>query len=164
MRILGVDLGQSKSAWELLDTQTGSVVNGWVAMETAKLLKLLERQRPELVVFESGPLAARVHDLVVGAGVAVQVADTTQDAWQWRNVKRKTDADDAHKLVRLAALGQINPGAPGSTFQRRRSASGGICWSTARRWWPSRRGAKIGFGRRCCSRGCGCRAGRRAGR
>ena len=109
MRILGVDLGQSKSAWEMLDTQTGSVVNGWVGMDSAQLLKLLQRQRPELVVFESGPLAARVHDLVVDAGVAVQVADTTQDAWQWRNVKRKTDADDAHKLARLAALGQINP-------------------------------------------------------
>jgi transposase len=39
----------------------------------------------------------------------VQVADTTQDAWRWKHVKRKTDRDDAFKLVRLALLEQINP-------------------------------------------------------
>ena len=39
--------------------------------------------------------------------IEVQIAGTTQDAWQWRNVKRKTDKD-ALKLARLSALGQIN--------------------------------------------------------
>jgi transposase len=109
MRILGVDLGQSKSAWELLDTNTGAVQNGNVGMEESALRKLLTRLQPDRLVIESGSLAARVHDLAVSCGVTVQVADTTEDAWQWKNVKRKTDADDADKLVRLAALGQINP-------------------------------------------------------
>jgi transposase len=109
MKILGLDLGQGKSAWEMLDTQTGEVANGWVQMDAAALQKLLAEVGPDQLVIESGPLAARVHDLAVAAGVTVLVADTTQDAWQWKNVKRKTDADDANKLVRLAALGQINP-------------------------------------------------------
>ena len=109
MRILGVDLGQNKSAWETLDTQTGEVTSGWVRMEADALRKLLAEQRPDQRVIESGPLAARMHDLATAAQVTVRVADTTQDAWQWKNVKRKTDADDANKLVRLAALGQINP-------------------------------------------------------
>jgi transposase len=109
MRILGVDLGQSKSAWELLDSQTGATRSGWVAMDAESLQQLLTKLAPEQVVIESGPLAARVHDLVVASGRRVLVADTTQDAWQWKNVKRKTDADDAGKLARLAALGQINP-------------------------------------------------------
>lgn len=109
MVIVGLDLGQNKSAWERLDTQTGDVTNGWVRMDADALRKLLANQRPDQLVVESGPLAARVHDLATAVGIAVLVADTTQDAWQWRNVKRKTDADDAHKLVRLAALGQINP-------------------------------------------------------
>ena len=108
MRILGLDLGQGKSAWETLDTQTGEVATGWVRMEDEALRKLLARTQAELAVMEIGPLAARVHDLVAAAGVRVLVADTTQDAWAWKNVKRKTDQDDAHKLVRLAALGQIN--------------------------------------------------------
>jgi transposase len=109
MRILGLDLGQRKSAWETLDTQTGEVATGQVGMHDDALRKLLARTQPELVVMEIGPLAARVHDLAVAAGVRVRVADTTQDAWRWKNVKRKTDTDDAQKLVRLAALGQINP-------------------------------------------------------
>jgi len=36
------------------------------------------------------------------------VASTTGDAWQWKHVKRKTDRDDARKLARLAALGEID--------------------------------------------------------
>jgi transposase len=61
------------------------------------------------VVIESGPLAARVHDLLVAQKVKVLVADPTREAWSWKNVKRKTDPDDALKLVRLALVGQINP-------------------------------------------------------
>ena len=109
MRILGVDLGQSKSAWACLDSKTGELQQGWVGMEDAAWLRLLERCRPDQVVIESGPLAARVHDLVVSRGVKVLVADTTRAAWNWKNVKRKTDPDDALKLVRLALVGQINP-------------------------------------------------------
>lgn len=109
MRILGIDLGKSNSAWRLLDTVTHTEVSGTVAMDDASLQKLLQKTQPELLAIEIGPMAARVHDLAVAAGVQVQVADTTQDAWQWKNVKRKTDADDAAKLTRLAALEQINP-------------------------------------------------------
>ena len=131
MSILGLDLGQSQSAWETLDTQSGAVASGQVRMDDDPLRKLLARTQPDQLVIEIGPLAAHVHDLAVAAGTRVHdlavaagtrmhdlavaagtrvlVADTTQDAWRWKNVKRKTDADDAHKLVRLAALGQINP-------------------------------------------------------
>jgi transposase len=109
MKIVGMDLGQGKSAWAMLDMRTGEVARGQVDMSGNALRKLLTSVGPDQLVIESGPLAARVHDLAVGVGVAVLVADATQDAWQWRNVKRKTDADDADKLVRLAALGQINP-------------------------------------------------------
>jgi transposase len=39
----------------------------------------------------------------------VIVANPSSEAWQWRNVKRKTDKDDALKLAKLEALGQIVP-------------------------------------------------------
>ena len=109
MKILGLDLGQSKSAWHLLDKDTREYRIGTVEMDDDTLLKALKRLAPELLVMESGPLAARVHDLAVATGVRVLVADTTQEAWQWKNVKRKTDADDAAKLANLAALDLINP-------------------------------------------------------
>ncbi len=109
MMILGLDLGQSKSAWAWMDSASGEFRQGWVGMDEASLVRLLARLRPEQVVVESGPLAARVHDLATARGLRVLVADTTGAAWCWRNVKRKTDREDALKLVRLAALGQINP-------------------------------------------------------
>ncbi len=109
MLILGLDLGQSKSAWAWLDSVSGETKEGWVAMATDSLTRLFERCRPEQLVVESGPLAGRVHDLARACGLRVCVADTTAEAWRWRNVKRKTDRDDARKLVRLALLGQINP-------------------------------------------------------
>jgi transposase len=109
MLIFAMDLGSSKSAFCLFDTQTGVQRHGVCHTDAERIGRLLQRQRPALVVVEISPLAAMVHDLAHSLGVPVQVADTTQDAWRWRNVKRKTDRDDALKLARLAALGQINP-------------------------------------------------------
>ena len=37
------------------------------------------------------------------------VYSTHEEAWRWRNVRRKTDWDDALKLARLAAVGQLKP-------------------------------------------------------
>jgi transposase len=109
MMIWAMDLGSSQSAICTLDTTTGKVRHGSCRTQAARIRALLQRQRPDLVVVEISPLAALVHDLAVDLGLAIQVADTTQDAWRWWNVKRKTDRDDALKLARLAALGQINP-------------------------------------------------------
>lgn len=61
--------------------------------------------RPDRVVIEIWPLAGWIHDLVGELDIPIQVADPTQDAWKWRNVKRKTDEDEALKLARLSALG-----------------------------------------------------------
>ena len=49
-----------------------------------------------------------VHDVAAALKNEVQIADTAQNAWQWRKVKRKADKDDALKLARLSALDQIN--------------------------------------------------------
>ena len=37
------------------------------------------------------------------------VCNANQEAWKWKNVKRKTDRDDALKLAKLAAVGQLVP-------------------------------------------------------
>lgn len=109
MLILAMDLGSSKSAFCLLDTETLVQRHGACRTDAESVRNLLHRDRPALVVVEISPLAAMVHDVAQELGLAIQVADTTQDAWRWRNVKRKTDRDDALKLAKLAALGQINP-------------------------------------------------------
>lgn len=40
-------------------------------------------------------------------GLEFTVANTNHEAWNWRKVKRKTDRDDALKLARMAALGEL---------------------------------------------------------
>jgi transposase len=40
-------------------------------------------------------------------GLPIQVANPNHEAWRWKNVKRKTDKDDALKLARLSAMNQL---------------------------------------------------------
>jgi transposase len=59
------------------------------------------------VVVEAGTNAGWAADLAAAHGLAVTVANTNGAAWQWRHVRRKTDRDDALKLARLAAIGEL---------------------------------------------------------
>ena len=77
-----------------------------VALAQAVATVWLGPQRPYSI--EICPLAGWMVDLADTLGLAVQVADVTDAAWQYKKVKRKTDRDDALKLARLSALGQIN--------------------------------------------------------
>jgi len=108
MSILAIDLGQSKSVFAF-GGQDGAERLGSFRTTDEELRKLLVRLAPRQVVIEICPLAAKVHDIAQEFGIPVLVADTTQDAWTWRNVKRKTDRDDARKLLRLALVKQLNP-------------------------------------------------------
>jgi transposase len=36
-----------------------------------------------------------------------ETANTTHDAWRWKNVKKKNDRGDALKLVKLSAMNQL---------------------------------------------------------
>jgi transposase len=62
-----------------------------------------------LVVIESCSLAGWVHDICTEEGYEVLVCNPNQEAWKWKHIKRKTDRDDALKLAKLAALGQLVP-------------------------------------------------------
>lgn len=109
MLVLAIDLGMSKSVGCWFDSGTGEYSFAVIPTHSEEFRQRFEKVRPDLVVVESGSLAALVHDVARELGVRIVVADTMQDAWRWRNVKRKTDQDDALKLARLAALNQINP-------------------------------------------------------
>lgn len=108
MKIVAIDLGTSKSVYCVLETGSGDVGYGRFATSEERVRVLLARERPDRVVAEICPLAAMVHDAACEMNIEVEIADTTQDAWRWKNVKRKTDEDDALKLARLSAVGQIN--------------------------------------------------------
>ena len=40
-------------------------------------------------------------------GVPIEVANPNHEGWRWKNVKRKTDRDDALKLAKLSAASQL---------------------------------------------------------
>jgi transposase len=50
-----------------------------------------------------------INDLAQSFGLKTIVCSTNEDAWRWSNVKRKTDKDDALKLARMAAMGELKP-------------------------------------------------------
>ena len=108
MKILALDVGKSKSVAYQLDTETGEAGFKTILTRSESLVRLVARRRPDRVVFEIGPLAGWIHDLMVGCGVRqIQVANPMGEAWRWRNLKRKTDRDDAMKLAELSAAGQL---------------------------------------------------------
>jgi transposase len=108
MLILAIDLGQSKSVFCAFESSNGAHDFGSFTTSSVQLRKLLARRRPAQVVVEACPLAALVHDVASALGIRTLIADPTQDAWQWKNTKRKTDRDDALKLASLAALNRLN--------------------------------------------------------
>ena len=108
MLILAIDLGQSKSVYCEFQTPGGAHTFGTVTTTSRQLRQLLTRIRPDVVVVEACPLAALVHDVASEMKIRTLVADPTQDPWQWKNTKRKTDRDDALKLASLSALNRIN--------------------------------------------------------
>ena len=107
MKILALDLGKFNSVSCFYDTQTQAAEFWTCATNRLYLRTILQKYRPELVVFESCSISGWVYDLCAECGLTTLVADPNQEAWKWKNVKRKTDRDDALKLARLAALGQL---------------------------------------------------------
>ncbi len=66
---------------------------------------------PDRVVVEICSIACWVSDLVRRLGFELQVANTTDQRWQWRRVKEKNDLGDALKLAQLSAVKSIVAGA-----------------------------------------------------
>ncbi len=69
--------------------------------------QLITVSQPDIVVFETCTAAGWVADLCDTLDVNYAVANPSGEAWRWKNVKRKTDRDDALKLARLQHLGEL---------------------------------------------------------
>jgi transposase len=109
MRILALDLGKFKSVSCCFDTEAQTTEYWTLSTDRPYLTTVLQKHQPDLVVIEACSIAAWVHDLCGELGFDILVCNPNQEAWRWKNVKRKTDRDDALKLAKLAALGQLTP-------------------------------------------------------
>ena len=105
--ILAIDLGKFNSVLCHFDADTREASFRTVKTTPAVLRAELLRQPVVSVVIEACSPAGWVHDLCGELKLPCLVANTSGAAWQWKNVKRKTDRDDALKLAKLASLGEL---------------------------------------------------------
>ena len=105
--ILTIDLGKFNSVFCWYDPDNRAEAFRTVATTPDDLRRELLHQPVARVVFEACSQAGWVHDLCEELALPALVASTTGAAWQWKHVKRKTDRDDARKLARLAAVGEV---------------------------------------------------------
>jgi transposase len=108
MKILAIDLGKFNSVACLLDTATNQSEFETLPTQRWALEQLLNKLHPDQVLIETCSISGWVHDFIEGLGYKTTVANPSAEAWRWKNVKRKTDKDDALKLAKLAALEQIS--------------------------------------------------------
>ena len=107
MTILAIDLGKYNSVACYYDSANQSSRFRTLRTTPAEVQQLLLREPVTLVVIEAGSSSGWIADLCESLNITVAVANTSGEAWKWKNVKRKTDKDDACKLAKLAAMGEL---------------------------------------------------------
>jgi len=107
MKILALDLGKFKTVGCVYDGGSGAHRFKTSGTTAAGLAQLVREVKPDRVVIEVCNIAGWVCDLLRELGVPVQVANTSEDAWRWRKVKKKNDRCDALKAAQLSAVNQL---------------------------------------------------------
>lgn len=106
-KILAVDLGKFKSVACVFNTADGEYSYRTLPTTPADLQDLFTSETPDRVVIEIGAQAGWIADLAESMGIEIQVANPYHDAWRWKNVRRKTDRDDALRLAQMSDVGNL---------------------------------------------------------
>src|SRR6266550_4480785 len=107
MQILSLDLGKNKTVGCDYERESGKHRFKTAFSTRAGLTQLVREVKPDRVVIEVCSIAGWVCDLLGEMGIEVQVANTSDDAWRWRKVKKKNDRCDALKAAQLSAVNQL---------------------------------------------------------
>jgi len=107
MNILALDIGKFNTVYCDYICETGEHEFGKVKTIPQAIHDLIVDKEPERVVMEVCSIAGWIVDIAKALGKETEVANTSHDAWRWKNVKKKTDKEDALKLARLSAMSQI---------------------------------------------------------
>jgi len=107
MKILALDLGKYKTVGCAYEAASGKHYFKTTLTTPTGLAQLVREVKPDRVVLEVCNIAGWVCDLLRGMSVEVQVANTSEDAWRWRKVKKKNDRCDALKAAQLSAVNQL---------------------------------------------------------
>ena len=98
MKILAIDLGKYNSMCCFYETKTQKYRFQTVATTREYLATVFKNHEIDLVVMEACGPSGWISDLCQELGLKTFVCSTNDAAWEWKNVKRKTDKDDALKL------------------------------------------------------------------
>jgi transposase len=105
--ILAIDLGKFHSQACFYHVADGSHEFVKLASTPKAMHELLISRPIDRVVIEVGAQAGWVVDLCRALGIEVQVACAGGEAWRWKNVKYKSDRQDALKSARLSAMNEL---------------------------------------------------------
>ena len=90
MIILAIDLRKFNSTCCFFDTRTQEY-SFWAAATTRRYLRtVLEHNPVDLVVMEACGPSGWINDLCQELGLKTLVCSTNEEAWRWKNVKRKS--------------------------------------------------------------------------
>jgi len=109
MNILALDLGKFNSMCCFYDTDAQKYRFQAVATTRPYLTAVFTHHKIDLVVMEACGPSGWINDLCQEFGLKTLVCSTNDEAWRWKNVKRKTDKDDSLKLARMAMMRQLTP-------------------------------------------------------
>jgi transposase len=107
MNILALDLGKYKTVFCDYNSVNGEHEFGKVKTTPQTIHDLIVEKQPQRVVLEVCSIAGWVVDIARALGKETETANTTHDAWRWKNVKKKNDKEDALKLAKLSAMNQL---------------------------------------------------------
>jgi transposase len=107
MNILALDLGKYKTVFCEYNSADGEHEFGKVKTTPHAIHDLIVEKEPQRVVLEVCNIAGWVVDIARALGKETETANTTHDAWRWKNVKKKNDREDALKLAKLSAMNQL---------------------------------------------------------
>ena len=109
MNILAIDLGKFNSMCCFFETDTQEHRFQLVATTKQYLTAVLTNHEIDLVAMEACGPSGWISDLCQAHNIKTLVCSTNEEAWRWKNTKRKTDKDDSLKLARLAMMRQLKP-------------------------------------------------------
>ena len=109
MMILSLDLGKFSTTVCLFDCSKRSARFETIPTRRECLDKLLSKHVVDLVVVEACGPSGWISDACKALGLRTLVCSTNDEAWSWKNTKRKTDRDDALRLAKMAMLETLTP-------------------------------------------------------
>ena len=109
MMILSMDLGKFKTVCCFYDSATHQHRFETIQTKTNHVEHLLGLEKVDLVVMEACGPSGWISDLCHQKELKTIVCSTNDEAWAWKNTKRKTDRDDALKLAKMAMMNAPTP-------------------------------------------------------